>query len=362
MTDGGTALAYIDHRDDPERWAEVLRISTQAVDLYLASDVVDLHNDSFLWSRVLPGYDVRRRGRPRVPLSPVLNQADLPRVREAAIDAVVWDIVSNPWRRQESRDDTTIANIHRVRATLDEFPDEFALCRSLSDYRRAVARGATASFIAIQGGHGLAETIESLDKIPDALVHRITVVHLTPSKIGWPNASPGTADRPLTEFGRDYVQAMQDRKILVDLAHINRGGFWDAMSVTDPSIPIAVTHTGLSGVKRLWRNIDDDQLRAVAERGGVVGIVFNTYFVGGTLSARVDDIARHIVHGIRVAGEDHIALGSDYDGGILLPRDLPDVTYQPRLVQAMLDHGLREGQITKVLGLNFLRVLGDLRG
>ncbi len=133
MTDGGTALAYIDHRDDPERWAEVLRISTQAVDLYLASDVVDLHNDSFLWSRVLPGYDVRRRGRPRVPLSPVLNQADLPRVREAAIDAVVWDIVSNPWRRQESRDDTTIANIHRVRATLDEFPDEFARWRSLSD-------------------------------------------------------------------------------------------------------------------------------------------------------------------------------------------------------------------------------------
>ncbi|MEO0814492.1 MAG: membrane dipeptidase, partial [Myxococcota bacterium] len=225
----------------------------------------------------------------------------------------------------------------------------------------ARSEGKTASFISLQGGNGLARSLESLDKIPDDLVHRITVVHMTKSKIGFPNASPRTAKRGLTEFGRSFVQRMQEKRILVDLSHINQAGFWDALEVCDPTIPPVVTHTGLSGVKPLWRNIDDEQLRAIAQRGGTVGIVFNTYFLAGTFSATVGDLVRHIVHGVGVAGEDHISLGSDYDGGILLPRGLPDVTFQPRIVEEMLAQGLSETQCRKVLGTNFLRVLREVR-
>ncbi|MEM6533622.1 MAG: membrane dipeptidase [Myxococcota bacterium] len=355
------SLNYVDHRANPAAWADAIGVSREAVDLYLDSNVIDLHNDTFLWTRVVPGYNVRRRGRPRLPWTPFANQADLPRVREAALTGVAWDIVSNPYRGQGSRDERTLANIEEVRSTLSEFPDDYAVCRTRSEYDAAVSRGLTASFIAMQGGHGLAQDIDSLDKIPDELVHRITVVHLTRSKIGWPNSKPASAERPLTQFGRAFVQKMQDCRILVDLSHINRGGFWDALAVTDPSVPIVVTHTGLNGVKMLWRNIDDEQARAVAERGGTIGIVFNTYFLAGTFTARVEDIVRHIVHGIRVAGEDHVSLGSDFDGGIWLPRDLPDITYQPRIVQGLLDAEVRPTAIRKVLGDNFLRVLGQVR-
>ncbi|MEM6731987.1 MAG: membrane dipeptidase [Myxococcota bacterium] len=357
----GAALDYVDHREDPQAWADALGVSRAAVDLYLASDVVDLHTDTFLWTRVVPGYDVRRRGRPLLPNTPVANQADLPRVREAALTGIVWDIVTNPWRDYGSKDEVTLANIKEIVDTLAHYPDEYTVCRTASEYDRAKARGTTASFISMQGGNGLARSLDSHDKLPAELVHRITVVHMTPSKIGWPNSSPVTADKPLTEFGRSFVQKMQDKRILVDLSHINRGGFWDALAVTDSTIPPIVTHTGLSGVKPLWRNIDDAQVCAIAERGGTVGIVFNTYFLAGVFSARVADLVRHIVHGVKVAGEDHVSLGSDYDGGIWLPRDLPDITYQPRIVQEMLDQGLTERQCQKVLGENFLRVLREVR-
>ncbi|MEO1172475.1 MAG: membrane dipeptidase, partial [Myxococcota bacterium] len=319
------------------------------------------NSDTFLWTRIVPGYDVRRRGQPRLPWTPFANQADLPRVREAALTGIAWDIVTNPWRGYRTKDDVTVANIEEIRSTLSEFPDEYAVCRTRGEYDEAFARGLTASFISLQGGNGLAGDIDSLDKIPDDLIHRITVVHMTRSKIGWPNAQPAVAEKPLTDFGRAFVQKMQDKRILVDLSHINRGGFWDALAVTDPEVPVVVTHTGLDGVKKLWRNIDDEQVRAIAERGGTVGIVFNTYFLAGTFSARVEDLVRHIVHGIDVAGEDHVSLGSDYDGGILLPRDLPDITYQPRIVQGLLDAGVSERAIRKVLGENFLRVLAEVR-
>lgn len=354
-------LEWTDHRRDPAAWAERLGVSREAVELYLDSDVIDLHTDTFLWTRVVPGYDVRRRGKPWLPFTPFANQADLPRVREAALTGIVWDIVTNAVRDYSSRDEATLANIEEVRSTLSDYPDDFEICRTAADYERAKARGHVASFVSMQGGNGLARSLDSLDKIPDDLVHRITVVHMTPSKIGWPNSSPVTADRPLTAFGRDFVQRMQEKRILVDLSHINRGGFWDALAVTDPAIPPVVTHTGLAGVKPLWRNIDDDQVRAIAERGGTVGIVFNTYFLAGTFSAKIADLVRHIKHGIDVAGEDHVSLGSDYDGGILLPRDLPDITFQPRIVEEMLRQGISETQCRKVLGSNFLRVLREVR-
>jgi membrane dipeptidase len=119
----------------------------------------------------------------------------------------------------------------------------------------------------------------------------------------------------------------------------------------------------VSGIHRHWRNLDDAQIRAVADSGGVVGIMFHSGFLGDSLfSGRARRVVDHIAHVVRVAGEDYVALGSDFDGAIVPPRDLSSVLELPRLVELMLERGLGPDTIQKILGGNFLRVLGQLRG
>jgi membrane dipeptidase len=166
----------------------------------------------------------------------------------------------------------------------------------------------------------------------------------------------------LTEFGRDFVRCLVDKRILVDLSHINRAGFFDALSVMPREVTPIVTHTGVCGVRPLWRNIDDAQLRAIANRGGTIGIVFHPHFLAEVvMTCSLSRIVDHMEHTCRVVGDDFVSIGSDYDGLITLPRDLPDVTYQPRLVAEMLERGWSETRIRKILGGNALRVIAAVR-
>ncbi len=140
--------------------------------------------------------------------------------------------------------------------------------------------------------------------------------------------------------------------MLVDLAHINRKGFLDACSVAQA--PPIVSHTGVLGAFEHWRNIDDAQLRAVADKGGVVGVIFCPRYLGGR---GIGDVVRHMVHILDVVGEDAPALGSDWDGFILPTPGLADPRGLPLLTDALLDAGLSERTIGKILRGNVMRVL-----
>ena len=193
------------------------------------------------------------------------------------------------------------------------------------------------------------------------LVTRITVVHLTTSVFGG-TSSPLGADSGLTSRGKELIERMVGRRILVDLAHAGKKTFWDAIAQVPAGTPPIVSHTGVAGVYQHWRNVDDDQIRAIADRGGVVGVMYQSSFLESALlwghRARILD---HLEHIIRVAGEDVPAIGTDYDGMIVPPGDLADVTHHGLLVQDMLDRGWREGRIRKILGLNYLRVFREVR-
>ena len=355
-------LAYTDYRRDPGAWAQKLDIPKEAVDLYLDSEVVDLHTCSFMWTRIFPGYDIRKRHKPWLPRSFAFNQVDLPRCREAQMAAISWDVTTNPYRRQARRPETTLTNIETVLRTLREFPSEFRVTRNYADYQAARRDGCTASLISLQGGNALDDSLDWLDRIPEDCVHRITLVHLTGSRIGTPNSPPHNADDGLTDFGRDFVRKMQSNRILVDLAHINRKGFFDALDATDPTIPIAVTHTGINAVRRIWRNIDDEQIRAIAGRHGTIGIIYHPGFLDHTMTTCTPDrIVDHMQHICDLVGEDHVSLGSDYDGMIALPRGFTDITHQPKLVAIMLARGWSDTRIKKILGGNFLRVFRAIR-
>jgi membrane dipeptidase len=156
---------------------------------------------------------------------------------------------------------------------------------------------------------------------------------------------------------------MNEKKIFVDLAHISRKGFWDALEVHDRTQPVLVTHTGIDAVHQHWRNVDDAQIRAVADLGGVIGVMYQSSFLGepawgGRLAAIVD----HLAHIIEIAGEDVPALGSDWDGAITPPRDMPTCLELPRLVEEMKQRGWKDGRIRKILGGNALRTIAALRG
>jgi membrane dipeptidase len=289
------------------------------------------------------------------------GQVDLPRMREAQITGAIWVITTNPLRSARGRADTFVDNLARLRAKLDACADDVAVVRDAGEYARAKASGKHAAFIGIQGGNAL-DADGALDRIPERLVIRITLVHLYNSSLGVTSAPQG-GDGGLTAKGRDYVKQLDERRIFVDLAHINRRGFFDAVEAHDRSLPLIVTHTGISGVHRHWRNLDDEQLRAIADTGGTIGVMYHAPFLGeGDLGLRASRVVDHIEHVVKTVGEDFASLGSDWDGAITTPRDMPTCLELPRLVQIMLDRGMREETIRKVMGGNYLRALALLRG
>jgi membrane dipeptidase len=344
----------------PRDIALALGISEAAAELHFASEVIDLHVDSFIWRRLF-GYDFRRR-HTAFTWGVMLSQFDLPRAREAGIGGATWVITTNPLGDARDREANFFENLGELTALLESPEAEARVVRSAAEYRAARAAGLHAAFVGVQGGNALAHSLEAIDRLSPGTVLRITLLHLTSSRLG-ASSSPLGGNLGLSDFGKDYVRKLNEHKILVDLAHISRAGFWDAVKAHDPGLPFIVTHTGVSGVHPHWRNLDDDQLRAIAESDGTVGIMYHSEYLGdGLLRGRLETIVNHIAHVIDVAGEDHVSLGSDWDGSIVTPRDMPTCLELPRLTHAMLERGWSEARIRKVLGLNFLRVVESLRG
>jgi membrane dipeptidase len=354
MTSPPQRLEWMDHRQDPGAWAEALGISREAVDLYLASDVIDLHVDTFLLNRFY-GYDLTKRHP-----GGVHRQVDLPRLREVQLSGAMWAISTNPLYPERRRPERFLKNLAILRSILGSVPDDVAVVRNLHEYRAVRAAGKHAAFIAIQGGNAL-DRPGALDLIPDDLVVRITLLHLASSSLGT-TSSPLHSNRTLTARGQLFVEQMNQKRIFVDLAHSSRKTFFDVLKVHDRTQPVIVTHTGVSGVFQHWRNLDDEQVRAIADLGGTIGIMYQSSFLGDPMwRGRAETVVRHIAHVVDVTGEDFCSLGSDWDGLIVPPRDMPTCLELPRLVQLMLDRAWSAARIQKVLGGNFLRVLGQLR-
>lgn len=352
-------LVFTDYRQEPATWAKQLGISLEAVQIYLASEVIDLHTDTFLWQR-LANYNLAKRHQPQAWGNPYWCQVDLPRCLEAQMAGLVWDIPTNPlrWRGQKRGD--LRQHISNMLSTFKQYPQHFQPVVTYADYRLARQNGQVACWLSLQGGQAVDNSLHELDYIPE--IHRITLVHFTRSRIGASNFDRWHEHEGLSAFGKELVQAMVQKRILVDLSHINRRGFFDALAVMPADIPPVVTHTGVKALCNIWRNIDDEQIKAISARGGTIGVIYADMFLARERSLQtIAQIVSHMAHIINIAGDDCVSLGSDYDGMIRLPQGFTDITAQPILVEHMLQRGWSSERIQKILGANFLRVIQHVR-
>ena len=341
-----------------------LGISADAVTLARDAGVVDLHLDTFIPHRLF-GWDLHRRHRGGPVGRRFFGHVDRPRAEDGGLVGAMWSITTNPFRRAERRWSVFLENLERIRALLSASEAGYRVVTDARGWRAARAGGAHPALLAIQGGNAVDAAPDGVASIPGDVVTRITLVHLTNSSLGATNSplDKGRTDKHLTAWGRRVVEQCNDRRVFVDLAHVHRQGFWDAVEVHDRSQPLIATHAGANGVRASWRNLDDDQIRVIADTGGVVGIIFEPSFLhreGGP-----DDgatmVVEHLERVIAAGGEGAAALGSDFDGAIRPTRDLRGADRYPVIVQRMLDRRWTEARIRRVLSGNFEASFARLR-
>ena len=356
----GRDLSALDARTPDEDVAREVGVLLDAVQLVRASEVIDLHLESYIPPRIY-GYDLFARHDRHFFRGHFFGHIDFPRALDGGMTGGMWSIATNIARGAAGRWRALEENVAGLRGEIEATEGRMVVVTDLTQWRAARARGAHACLLTVQGGNAY-DAAPDAGALPDVV--RVTVLHLSNSRLGRTSSPLNLGGEPgLTAEGRAFVEQLDAAKIFVDLAHIDREGFWDAVEVHDASLPLIVTHTGVTGVKPHWRNIDDEQIRAVADTGGVVGIMFHPEFLrrrGQPNDASM--VIDHLEHVIDVGGEASAAIGSDYDGAITPPPDLRDgfcAFY--RLAQIMLERGWPEPRIVRVLGQNFLESFGRLR-
>ena len=349
-------------------------VSNEAMQLLAASECIDLHLDGFIWTRIF-GYDLHKQHGTGPLAGHFGGHLDFPNCAQHGLTAGCWSITTNPFRTAESRWQTFQRNLDQLVDVIAQpsGPYRVAIARDLAEYRALRptpgSQGKAEDWVhvvlpVIQGANALEAAPNGPASIRNKLITRATLVHLTNSCYGATSAPTAAFRRNegLTPKGRELVHQLNAERIFVDLAHINEAGFWDAVEQHDKAQPLIVTHTGVDGVRPHWRNLTDAQIKAVADTGGVVGVIFQTGFLRAPNGARDGRmVIEHLQHIVEVVGEDFAAIGSDYDGMISPPDGLRKQPAYARLVQWMLELNWSEERIRKILGTNFLRTFGELR-
>lgn len=269
--------------------------------------------------------------------------------------AQFFGLVSLPFLDRDL-ESTCHAQIDLLEKAARESEGKLRIASTAREVEEAPRAGAVAALLGIEGAHALGGSVDALDRFAARGVRYLGLVHFTANECGAPAFGKGAdRSRGLTDFGRDVIARCEELGVIVDLAHLNRRGFLEACAMAQK--PLFVSHTGVAGVHSMWRNIDDEQLRAIADRGGAVGIIFCPQYLGRD---GIDAVVDHLAHVIDVAGEDAPALGSDWDGFIRPTRGLDQAQKLPDLTDALLRRGLPRRVIRKILRENAMRVLWEV--
>lgn len=328
--------------------------------------IADLHADSLLWKRDLLRLQIR-------------GHVDVPRLVQARVALQVFSIVTKaPFGQNAEKTDpntldlaTAIAvfqgwpqatwgslfhralhqtkKLHKFAAKSDGLLTVIRNQRELKLYlqSRKIRPKVTAGLLAIEGAHALEGKLANVDKLFKAGVRMIAATHFFDNRLC--GSAHGIKKGGLTAFGKKVIKRMEKLKIIVDLAHVSPKGIEDTLAMVKR--PVVVSHTGVKGTCNNMRNLSDRQIKMIAKNGGIIGLGLWEKAVCGTDAMATAKAMRYVAD---LVGVKHVALGSDFDGGIKAPWDIRGL---PFLVEAMTKLKFTPQDIAMIMGGNFLRIL-----
>ncbi len=367
-------------------------VSARAKQIHDRAIVIDTHDDTTQRLLFDKTFDIAVRQKN--------GNIDIPRMREGGLDGLffsIWvpsDVTGAPAVK------TATALIESVHKAVKAHPNDLVLATTAADVRRAAAEHKIAALMGMEGGHMINDDLGQLRKYAADGVRYLTLTHFKNNN--WADSSTDKAQHNgLTPFGKDVVRELNKLGMMVDISHVADKTFYDALEVS--KAPVIASHSSCRAIANHPRNMTDDMLRALARNGGVVMINYHVAFLseefrvasekrsgdvvasnaamakkcGGneacaTMESEREDheamrkgelpmvtwekIVEHIDHAVKVAGADHVGLGSDFDGATM-PFGMEDASKLPKITDALLKKGYSESDIDKILGGNILRVM-----
>jgi len=365
--------------------------ATAAGDVHARAIVVDSHDDTTQRLLFEKGFDLGTRHEN--------GNIDIPRMREGGLDALFFSIwvpsdVTGPIAIKRA-----LQQVDRVHEAVRLHPNELVLATTAADIRRAAAEKKIAALMGMEGGHMIDNDLGTLRDFARLGVRYLTLTHFKNND--WADSS---TDAPkhngLTDFGKDVVRELNRLGVMVDISHVADKTFTDVLALT--TVPVIASHSSCRAISNHPRNMTDDMMRALAKNGGVMMINYEVSFLseenrlasekaGGVVAAldemskkcggdeacstlemaRVtreamakgtlpsvswEKIVEHIDHAAKVAGVDHVGLGSDFDGATM-PIGMEDASQLPKLTTALMAKGYSAADVEKILGGNILRVM-----
>src|SRR5499427_832143 len=369
-------------------------ISERAKKLHFSSVVVDTHDDTT--QRFLDGkFDIGEHHPD--------GSIDLPRMREGGLDAIFFSIWIPSKITGAEAVNRAIAQIEAVRQQVLHHPKELALATTAAEVRAAHKQGKIAALMGVEGGHMINSDLDVLRKFASLGVRYMTLTHTGNTE--WADSS---TDKPahngLSDFGKDVVREMNRLGVIVDISHVSDKTFYDALDVS--KAPLFASHSSCRAICDAPRNMTDQMMKDLAAKGGVVQINYHVGFlsqefrsaekanpeinkaIAEQVQKRCGDneacqllegdrltreaveegklprvgwtkIIEHIDYAVKVAGVDHVGLGSDFDGANM-PYGMEDASKLPKITDALLRKGYSEGDVKKILGENTLRVMAEV--
>ena len=372
------------------RSAKADDISERAQKIHFSSIVVDTHDDT-TQRLVDEKFDLGHRD--------ARGHIDIPRMKEGGMGAIFFSIwmpssITGPGAVKRALD-----QIDAVREQVRRHPDDLVLATTAEEVRRAYAQHKIAALMGMEGGHMIDNDLGILRMYAALGVRYLTLTH--GGNTEWADSS---TDKPahngLTDFGKDVVRELNRLGALVDISHVSDKTFYDALEVS--KAPMIASHSSCRALCDAPRNMTDDMIKALAAKGGVIQINYHMGFLsqeyrnaasdpefvkqlnaevqkrcGASQACQIregEQVARelveqgkaprvdwtkivdHIDHAVKLAGADHVGLGSDFDGANM-PYGLEDASKLPKITEALLRKGYSESDIRKILGGNTLRVM-----
>jgi membrane dipeptidase len=369
-------------------------VSEKARKIHFSSIVVDTHDDTT--QRFLDGkFDLGDRTN--------TGSIDIPRMKEGGLTAIFFSIwipskVTGPEAVRRA-----LEQIDAVREQVRQHPRDLVLATTAAQIREAKKKGQIAALMGVEGGHMINSDLAVLRKFAGLGVRYMTLTHSGNDE--WADSSTDKAvHNGLTDFGKDVVREMNRLGMMVDISHVSDKTFADALAVS--KAPMIASHSSCRAICDAPRNMTDDMMKALAARGGVVQINYHVGFlsqefrdaekadpkinadIGQEVNKRCGDneacqllegdtltreaveqgklprvsyekIIEHIDHAVKVAGADHVGLGSDFDGANM-PYGMEDASRLPLITEALLKKGYSESDVRKILGENTLRVMTEV--